>query len=59
MEMGGAITSLCLSPALSTIACATPGFFRMCWPRSVFILNTLLTALVAASLADADGPPRE
>lgn len=38
-------TSLCLRSALSTIACATPGFLSTCCPKSVFILKTLLATL--------------
>ena len=48
-------TSVGLRLALSTIACATPGFLRMCWPRSVFILKTLLVREPAAALPFAYG----
>ena len=38
-------TSLCFKSALSTIACATPGFLRTCCPNSVFILKILFATL--------------
>lgn len=42
----GRRASDCLRPALSTMACATPGFLRMCWPRPLFILKTLLVSFL-------------
>lgn len=40
-----ALTSLCLRSALSTIACAIPGFLRICWPMSLFSLKMLFLCL--------------
>ena len=49
----------CLREALSTIACATPGFFKICWPKSVFILKMALAAadLVGLAYGEALEPP--
>ena len=45
-------TSVGLRFAFATMASATPGFFRMCWPTLVLNLKTLLVVACALEYGD-------